>query len=225
MPFGCVQSKKIQGIEIRINSFYTEYDVDEKLDFTNAYITVKYDIGGTENVAITENMVSGFDSRTTGERFFVVKYKSYETEKFSYTVKNESNYNKEIKTTARIKLARAYNELGDSVAVNYILGDIEVINSVFFNIESTDNSGLGIDDFYTNLNFILPSEKWEVEFRKVNSTSMRILLFSRENVSISSNMEILKININGVNSGKSYKLTNVVIANNLESYDLPSCNI
>lgn len=57
----------------------TEYFVDEKLDVTGGELVITYDDGSTSKIALTEDMISGFDTSVAGTVRITVTYKGLKT--------------------------------------------------------------------------------------------------------------------------------------------------
>ena len=75
-----VKTKKISKIEIETKPTKTEYIQNyEKLDITGGKIKVVYNDTTTEIVALTEEMVSGFDNTKVGKQKINVKYRGMST--------------------------------------------------------------------------------------------------------------------------------------------------
>ena len=56
----------------------TSYTVGEKFDAAGAALTVTYESGKTKKVALTEDMLEGFDTSAAGEKTVNIKYESFE---------------------------------------------------------------------------------------------------------------------------------------------------
>lgn len=102
----CSKEKGVSSIQIVQGSFKEIYALDEKLNLTNAKIQVTYTDGSTANVAITENMVTGFDtSTTTTGKTLTVTYKG-KTTNFIYKVQNSIA----VDTSFRFNISMVENE-------------------------------------------------------------------------------------------------------------------
>ncbi|MBQ8177890.1 MAG: bacterial Ig-like domain-containing protein [Clostridia bacterium] len=85
----CVSSEKqVSSIQIVQGSFKESYNLDEGLNLTNAKILVTYLDGTSENVSVTQGMVSGFDtSKTTTGATLTITYREVSVN-FIYKVAN-----------------------------------------------------------------------------------------------------------------------------------------
>lgn len=68
------ENKNVEGIMLH-TAFKTEYDVGEALDVTNGKIQYTNENGKKTIVAIQEDMISGFNTATEGQRGMIVTYK------------------------------------------------------------------------------------------------------------------------------------------------------
>ncbi len=79
----------ITGVEMKTAPAKTLYNLTDTLDLTGAAITATYSNGSTEDVTVTAEMVSGFDSTTAGVKTVTVTYEGMTT---SFTVKVTDDY-------------------------------------------------------------------------------------------------------------------------------------
>ena len=78
----------ITGIKIKSLPTKTTYIKGEDLDLTGGEITVTYEDGSTNDVNITENMVTGYNKDTLGEQLITITYAEQKLT-FNIVVKNE----------------------------------------------------------------------------------------------------------------------------------------
>ena len=60
-------------------SYKTEYTVGEKLDLTGMVLTITYDDGSAKEVPVSEAEITGFDSKTPGEKTLLIKHSNLST--------------------------------------------------------------------------------------------------------------------------------------------------
>ena len=105
--FGVIVSDNIQTIEMKTTP-KTSYKYGEILDVTNGTIEVTRSSGAKEIIAITKNMVTGFDSETLGTQELIVNYNGKQT---TYEIEVK-DYAKGIEITKPTKLV--YN-VGETI--------------------------------------------------------------------------------------------------------------
>ena len=105
--FGVIVSDNIQTIEMKTTP-KTSYKYEETLDVTNGTIEVTRSSGAKEIIAITKNMVTGFNSETLGTQELIVNYNGKQT---TYEIEVK-DYVKGIEITRPTKLV--YN-VGETI--------------------------------------------------------------------------------------------------------------
>ena len=105
--FGVIVSDNIQTIEMKTTP-KTSYKYGETLDVTNGTIEVTRSSGAKEIIAITKNMVTGFNSETLGTQELIVNYNGKQT---TYEIEVK-DYVKGIEITKPTKLV--YN-VGETI--------------------------------------------------------------------------------------------------------------
>ena len=105
--FGVIVSDNIQTIEMKTTP-KTSYKYGETLDVTNGTIEVTRSSGAKEIIAITKNMVTGFNSETLGTQELTVNYNGKQT---TYEIEVK-DYVKGIEITKPTKLV--YN-VGETI--------------------------------------------------------------------------------------------------------------
>jgi len=68
------KDQEVVMISVQENSFGSVYVAGERLDLTNAKLVLRYLDGSLKVIPITADMISGFDTATTGEKTFSVTY-------------------------------------------------------------------------------------------------------------------------------------------------------
>ena len=105
--FGVIVSDNIQTIEMKTTP-KTSYKYGDTLDVTNGTIEVTRSSGAKEIIAITKNMVTGFNSETLGTQELIVNYNGKQT---TYEIEVK-DYVKGIEITKPTKLV--YN-VGETI--------------------------------------------------------------------------------------------------------------
>ena len=80
-----VTAKSVTSITMKSNPKKTEYLTGESLDLTGAKITVKYNNGTSEEIAVDSSMVTGYDPNKVGSQTVTVAYGG-KTASFTVTV-------------------------------------------------------------------------------------------------------------------------------------------
>lgn len=112
----------------------TAYRLGEELDLTGAELTAFYDDGSTETVAITPDMVSGYDRNKIGIQALTVTYKG-KTTTFAATVyrPGDVNLDGEVKSEdALVTLQAATHKIelnGAAALAANVNGDTEISSS------------------------------------------------------------------------------------------------
>ncbi len=112
----------------------TAYRLGEELDLTGAELTAFYDDGSTETVAITPDMVSGYDRNKIGTQALTVTYKG-KTTTFAATVyrPGDVNLDGEVKSEdALVTLQAATHKIelnGAAALAANVNGDTEISSS------------------------------------------------------------------------------------------------
>lgn len=109
----CGTTRSIKRIYIADGSFSDIYSLNAQLDLSNARLAVVYDNNSTEIVAITADMVSGFDTSTTTDgRTLQIKYRG-QTAEFVYKVSSDTS----IDTAVRFALSTGTDSNGNYVSI------------------------------------------------------------------------------------------------------------
>lgn len=84
-----VNEKQLTGIAVKTAPVKTEYVEGTGLDVSGGVITASYDNGKTEDIDLTEDMISGYDNTSVGTQTITVTYGG-KTASFQVTVKEKS---------------------------------------------------------------------------------------------------------------------------------------
>lgn len=82
---GCGDKVILENISIKNLSLKSDYMVGDEIVLTGGILIATYSDGKAEEINITGDMVSGFDSATVGEKYFTVTYQS-KIARYYYTV-------------------------------------------------------------------------------------------------------------------------------------------
>lgn len=114
--FVTVMEPKLTALELAAVPAKTEYSLGEALDVTGGKLTATYENNTTATIDITPDMVSGFDSMTSGTKTLTVKYSS-QTVTFDITVKNSGGSVTPSQTTYPEFVAPVAPEVHDKLEI------------------------------------------------------------------------------------------------------------
>jgi hypothetical protein len=212
---GC-QKPKAETLALADGSFKASYAVDETLDLSAASINVGYS-KGTENVAVTSDMVSGFDTRTTGTKTLTVTYESLETD-FTYAVYNPENASKDIVTTARLILYAVEANGAAVYTVNLSVGDLSGIMAVSFSLESDES--LGITKDLSETSITAEPEKWSCASAYKSSAKLKAVIYADGGNAFGSDGTLCVIKISG-GTNRAVALKEITVSDGKKDYCLP----
>lgn len=111
-----VMEPKLTALELAAVPAKTEYSLGEALDVTGGKLTATYENNTSATIDITPDMVSGFDSMTSGTKTLTVKYSS-QTVTFDITVKNSGGSVTPSQTTYPEFVAPVAPEVRDKLEI------------------------------------------------------------------------------------------------------------
>lgn len=214
---GC-SKREITHITVRSNSFMQKYSVDAELKLDSAFIDVHYSGGETEEINITAEMLTGFDTSTTGNKTMLVEYKGFKSDEIPYVVYNPEGAHREVLTTARLAFFASETASGTEYSILFDKGDMTDANAILFTIESEesldidencDNVTASIDD--PNINFY-PSL-----FQ--NERKLRVLVY-HTNAGQLNHGTLLKLRIEG-GDNCDIQISNITVSDGQKDYYLP----
>lgn len=214
---GC-SKREITHITIRANSFMQKYSVDAKLRYDTAFIDVHYSSGETEEVNITEDMVVGFDTFTTGNKTLHVEYKGFKSDSVPYVVYNPEGANKEILTSARLAFFASSTSSGTEYSILFDKGDLSDVNAIIFTIES--EKSLGIDENCDNVTASIddPNINYYPSLFQ-NEKKLRVLVYHTNGGQLNQGT-LLKLRIDG-GENCDIQISNIMISDGEQDYYLP----
>jgi len=210
---------EIAYIEIRTGSLKASYLLDEKLNLAEVYIVVKLKGNKGERVVnVTKDMIVGFDTSTTAAaREMYITYKGKTTTPWIYSVVNKY----EITTAARLTLSNVANEGGTRLIIGFDKGDIERIYAVKFEVQFEPSVFRLRDHPFSGS----MSSGWANELDK-HSGSVTVLYYAETGGSpIESSGRLLSLDFTGAETGKTFKLSAIVIADRENEYSLPDVTL
>ena len=214
---GC-SKRTLNSVEIKKNSFKTTYEVDEALDLTGAYVLLTYSGDDKEEIPVTEEMVQGFDTATTGVKTLTVVYKGVESEPFSYRVYNPENASREVLTRARLLLyADPGNEYID-YTVRLNAAGLPVTAASF---TLTSEQSLGVDADLGNATAV--SDSWSATWSAKlasDGKKLRIVVFYEDGRTFTDGSVMIRLRING-GDNRSVRLANITVTDGEKDYYLP----
>lgn len=83
---GCSDGITLDNLSVKNHSLKSEYTVGDVIDISGGKLIAAYSDGSEEEIEITADMVSGFDSSAIGEKSFTVTYQT-KSVRFDYFVK------------------------------------------------------------------------------------------------------------------------------------------
>lgn len=192
-----IKADDIKEILIRENSLKAVYNVDEQIDFSNAYIIIYLKNGKESWAKVDENMLEGFDSSTTTDptelRWMRVKYLGLYTSEWYYSV--TSNYVIDTKTRITINAEQTANQLKVKLSVDY--HEASRISAIKMNIDY-DNTKLTFND---SINILRTG--WRIENRNVRAGSFACLYYAYNSTPITESGDLLEFVFDVTQSGNA----------------------
>ena len=215
--FACSE-RKIESVTLPANSFKSDFVVDERLDLTGTYVVVRYSGGEEEEVEITPDMISGFDTTTTGGKTLSVRYKDFVMDS-SYRVFNPENAAKEIVTKARLILYADKGADYIDYTVRLSSGDLTNVAAVDFTLTSTDP--LGINDDLSNISAVSDNTYAHYESKlSSDGKKLKTVVFCTDGRAFADGSIVIKLKVNG-GENRSVSLKNITVSDGKKDYYLP----
>lgn len=201
----CGEEPNVVKIQIIDNSFKTSYKLDEALTLSSAKILVTYNDGTTEVVAVTSDMVTGFDTSVSGnQKTLKVTYKDVSA-LFTYSVQTSVN----VDTAFRMTLSSAAE--GDKTALTLQTQNVETVEGGIY--------AFSFEVSFSNCSFFsvasLAGEGFIIK-HKAESNVLSVLIYSAEgSASITESRGIAKILVTLPSASAQGRITlyNVKISN------------
>ena len=211
---GC-SDNEIVSASIRTNSFKQYYNVDDELDLTNAYLVVDYKNGESSQYNITEEMISGFDTTTTGKKTMTITYQGTAVE-YQFNVYNDENALYDILTTARLSVLCETVDSDMRYSFYFSKGDMAETKAFLFDIEFNDTVDI-TDDNYTLTTQI---DGWNSRAMKKTAKTIRLLIYSTNEEGLTESGYIATFTIDGCTT-RNVALKNIKISDGTNDYYLP----
>lgn len=92
----------VRRVDIKYQPEKTEYLIGEELDLSDTFLEVTYENGVKEDIRVTEDMVSGFDSSAVGARVITVRYGETSAAYSVFIVEEYGQSTREVTTALEI---------------------------------------------------------------------------------------------------------------------------
>lgn len=205
------QKNEPTSAEIVDSSVKYTFDVDEEFCFNTAKIKVIHPRAERE-YSVTREMLSGFDTRTTGTKKFTVTYGEFVMER-EYEVVCADFPSRVISTTARITVEQAEYPTGIGRRIYLDIGDLSKVDGVYFTVKCDK------EVFNANLNTLDVFGSWDVRTSFVNSKTVKIVLY--KNQGTTGSCELAVINFVGVKSAE-ISLSDILVSDGITENYLPN---
>lgn len=196
--------------EIVDSSIKYTFDVDEEFCFDTAKIKVFS--RNEKEYSVTQEMLSGFDTRTTGRKKLTVTYGEFVMER-EYEVVCADFPSRVISTTARITVEQAEYPTGIGRRIYLNIGDLSKVDGVYFTVKCDK------EVFNANLNTLDIFGTWDVRTSYVNSKTVKIVLYKNQGTTDS--CELAVINFVGIKSAE-ISLSDILISDGITENYLPN---
>lgn len=208
----------VVSVSIKEGSFLAEYDVDEELNLDGAELIAKTVGGNNLAVAITADMMEGFDTATTGEKSLRIKYQNVYSESWTYKVVYALDPAKQVTTTARVGLVQDTYPTGISRLVELRTGDMKEVDALYFTVTASKDFA---DAQFSRLEMQPLAFGWAYKLYYTSARQIRVIVYTTVSAGLTDDGNLLKINIIGV-EGLTIALTDVIISDGVADYVLPS---
>ena len=212
----CNKEKEVSSLQIVQGSFKESYALDEGLNLQNSKILVTYTDGSTANVAITEGMVSGFDTtKTTSGTTLTVSYNG-KSVNFIYKVTNSIA----IETSFRygLEVQQSTEHTGFDISIRAKNAD-RVENGVYamrFTISTT--GGIVLSDLTLGL-----QEGFDMSVYSVSVNSAVIVIYSSDGYKpVPNDGIILKLKASKPGQLSTVTIQNASISDGQADYVVPA---
>ncbi len=209
----------IAYIEVRQNSLKNNYEVDERIDFSNVYIVIvlKKDRGHIVE-RVTAEMLEGFDTSTVTEfgeeRVMRIRYLGIYTSDWGYTVTSKYDVN----SKARIKLEQSIYGGRATITVSI---DMDVLPEVYA-IKANVSYNRAMLEYHKIEGKI---EGWELEADSARPGSFPFVYYAKNLKPITKDSIIMQILFYTVEDGDSLvELTNIEITDAQRDIFLPDAS-
>lgn len=220
---GCsTASGEVKSVDIRLNSFKTTYNVDEKPDLSAAYIIVTYTDGNTASFVIDNNMLKGFDTSTTGSKTLYAEYMGIKSGTVGYEVVYNHAANA-INTDARLKLLESDYSTGSQYQISLKIGSLAKVSALSFTLQSVDlldELGISEGSLYLSTDLV----GWQFTKKIVSSKELRVLLFNADGSDLTENAVIMTMIItNNLVKDAEVIVDYIELTDGENKYSLPYC--
>ena len=215
--YGC-SKRALENVEVKSNSFKSAYEVDEKLDLTGAYVVLTYSGDNKEEIPLTEDMVQGFDTTTTGVKTLTVLFRGVESGPISYRVYNPEDASREITTRARLVLYADEGAGYIDYTVRLSAADL-VVKGIEFTL--TSERSLGIDEDLSNLTAV--SDSFAATYAaKLSSDGKKLktVVFYEDGRAFTDGSVVIRFRVTG-GSNREVRLATITLSDGKKDHYLP----
>lgn len=216
LTVGCQPS--IDEVYVRANSFNANYAIDSNINYQGAFLVVEYSDDTKEDVAITPDMISNFNTSTTGQKTMTISYQEYKID-VDYLVYNPENASLEILTSSRLSLACGKSLTHAEYTVSYRKGDLSILKAVTFTLKTSSTLGIEEDESLLEVGYL--PDGWTYDFLIVNATTVKFVVYAYENAGINSDANLINVMVLGKDVASSPTLIDVTVSDGINNYRLP----
>jgi len=168
---------EVTELKIKTNPTKMEYyEASEALDLTGAKITVSYSDGYEEEINITNDMTTGFDSSILGEQTITVTYNG-QTVTFKINIIEREITSIELKSgPVKAEYTKNYDDLdltGAKITIHYSNNTSEDINITDTMVTGYDNSTLGENTITVTYKDKVTTFKVNIVEREITSIELK----------------------------------------------------
>ncbi len=145
MSVPMIFEKSLVSISLRQNPTKVEYIEETAFDPAGGWLTLTYNNGTGEEIALTLDMVSGFDNTRIGKQILTITYQG-KTTAFEVTIIAKSLTKIEVSPPTKTEYLEGKDELnvtGGKVTVYYNNGSSEIIDLTLDMVTGFDNTRVG----------------------------------------------------------------------------------
>lgn len=213
---GC--AARVASVAFRNNAFADTYTVDETVNYDAAFLTVTYSDGSAKDVNITPEMVTGFDTATTGKKTLTVTYEGTALT-HEYYVYNAENAQRPVVLTDRVFLDRAENESGTRIYLYYKKTSEFSPLAISFTLEA--DKDLFEKDKEDLLSVRTPDDSTAV-FKAVSNKKIRVIINRVNAGSLPAYSEILCVKLPSGIAANEILVKEITLSDGKQDYYLPA---
>lgn len=205
----CVKTDEVASVELC--GLKEVYDLDEALTAEEAYILVTYESGNTVRHELSLDMITGFDSSTTGIKIMRAESGVYSAE-WEYEVIYSKHPTKTVSSTARVSIEQNRYPTGISRAILTELGDLTEVAALTFTLNGSQEFA---DEAFSRIS-VETAEGWYSALYYSGPTQVKVLLYGGR---LTADGCVAVINISG--EMMSVVCTDITVSDGVTEYYLP----